>query len=201
MALSGARDENPQVNHSLVQQDVDRLHAAGPGKMGTDEIGICGILLQRSDPHLRALAQAYQSKHRRTLSQAMASEFSGHMKDALIYIARYAEADGQGVQRDAEMIEESMSGMGTKDERLIWRIVRAHWNRARFEAVKQAYQGMYGKSMRKRVEGETTGKYEVSRKCRVDDSRARADHVHLTLPANARHFDRRLRATLLDREC
>jgi annexin A7/11 len=93
---------------------------------------------------------------------SMASEFSGHMKDALIYIARYSENDGQGIQRDAELLEAAMSGMGTKDERLIWRIVRLHWNRPRFEAVKQAYQGLYGKSLRKRVEGETTGKYEVS---------------------------------------
>jgi annexin A7/11 len=92
----------------------------------------------------------------------MASEFSGHMKDALIYVARYFEADGQGIQRDAELLDSAMSGMGTKDERLIWRIVRAHWNRPRFEAVKQAYQRLYGKSLRKRVEGETTGKYEVS---------------------------------------
>ena len=176
MALSGARDENPQVNHSLVQNDVDRLHAAGAGKMGTDEIGICGILLQRSDPHLRALAQAYASRYKRTLSQAMSSEFSGHMKDALIYVARYAEADGQGVQRDAELLEAAMSGMGTKDERLIWRIVRAHWNRARFEAVKQAYQGMYGKSLKKRVEGETTGKYEVSLE-RGDDGCRRWDQL------------------------
>jgi annexin A7/11 len=70
MALSGAREESPQVDHSLVQADVERLHAAGAGKMGTDEIAICGILMQRSEAHLKALAVAYQGRYRRTLSQA-----------------------------------------------------------------------------------------------------------------------------------
>lgn len=40
------------------------------------------------------------------------------MKDALLYIAEAAERDGQGVDRDAIMIERAMAGMGTKDERL-----------------------------------------------------------------------------------
>jgi annexin A7/11 len=35
MALSGARDENPYVNHQQVEQDVDTLYRAGPGKIGT----------------------------------------------------------------------------------------------------------------------------------------------------------------------
>ena len=40
------------------------------------------------------------------------------MQDGLYYIARGAEMDGQGVVRDVELLEASMAGMGTKDERL-----------------------------------------------------------------------------------
>ncbi len=40
------------------------------------------------------------------------------MRDALLYIVRGAEMDGQGVVRDAEMMEAAMAGMGTKDERM-----------------------------------------------------------------------------------
>ena len=46
------------------------------------------------------------------------SEFSGHMRDALLHIARKFEGDGDGVQRDADLLEAAMAGMGTKDERL-----------------------------------------------------------------------------------
>lgn len=35
MALSGQRDESPYLNHQLVQQDVETLYRAGPGKIGT----------------------------------------------------------------------------------------------------------------------------------------------------------------------
>lgn len=40
------------------------------------------------------------------------------MRDSLLYIAQGAEGDGRGVNRDVEMLEASMSGAGTKDERL-----------------------------------------------------------------------------------
>lgn len=48
----------------------------------------------------------------------MLNEFSGHMQDGLYYIARAAEMDGRGIVRDTEVLESSMEGMGTKDERL-----------------------------------------------------------------------------------
>ncbi|WVQ75133.1 hypothetical protein IAR50_004742 [Cryptococcus sp. DSM 104548] len=160
MALSGQRDESPYLDNNRVQQDVQTLYRAGPGKIGTDEIAICGILSSRSPAHLRAIAQAFPMAHRTQLSQMINSEFSGHMRDALYYIARGAEMDGDGVVRDAELLQAAMAGMGTKDERLCYRLARAHWNRPRFNAIKSQYQGLYNKSLRRAVEGETTGKYE-----------------------------------------
>lgn len=40
------------------------------------------------------------------------------MRDALLFIANRYEADGDGVVRDADLLEAAMAGMGTKDERL-----------------------------------------------------------------------------------
>jgi annexin A7/11 len=48
--------------------------------------------------------------------------------------------------------------MLTRDR--IYRIVRAHWNRQRFGAIKAEYQRLYRSSLDRRVKGETTGKYE-----------------------------------------
>jgi len=45
-------------------------------------------------------------------------EFSGHMKSGLLYLVKAYENDGQGIARDVEYLEDAMSGMGTKDERL-----------------------------------------------------------------------------------
>jgi len=97
------------------------------------------------------------------------------MKDGLLYLVKSYENDGQGVARDVEYLEGAMSGMGTKDERLyvitlgfprlwltnrIYRLLRCHWNRPKFAQVKAQYQTRYRTTLRKRVEGETTGKYE-----------------------------------------
>lgn len=82
------------------------------------------------------------------------------MRDGLLHVARFAENDGEGVVRDANLLEAAMAGMGTKDERLCYRLVRASWNRPRFAAVKNAYQQLHSRTLKRRVEGETSGKYE-----------------------------------------
>jgi len=160
MALAANRDETEYVDQAKVQADVRALYEAGAGKMGTDEITICGIIVTRSHAHLRALAHAYPPAHGgRKLSKALVSEFSGHMDTALRFVATGVEDDGYGIHRDAHLIEDAMRGMGTKDERLIYRIIRAHWNRARFDAIKQLYHQKHGKTLLARVRSETSGDY------------------------------------------
>ena len=106
---------------------------------GTDSCHIsASIIVTHSLAHLRALAQTYLQKHKRKLSTGVAfvecpsmaeclmlplsaainREFSGHMDEALQFIASSTESDGYGVHRDTDMLEESMKGMGTKDEHL-----------------------------------------------------------------------------------
>jgi annexin A7/11 len=82
------------------------------------------------------------------------------MQDGLYYIARAAEMDGQGIVRDVEVLYSSMEGMGTKDERLCYRLIRLSWNKPRFAAIKSQFQATYRKSLVSAVKGETTGKYE-----------------------------------------
>jgi annexin A7/11 len=122
---------------------------------------ICGILISRSTPHLQAVAQAYQHHYHTSLSSMIKSEFSGHMETALLFIVNTALPGPPGISRDAQLIEESMAGMGTKDERLIYRVVRAHWDRMRFEEVKRVYAATQSKKgLYSRVDGETSGDYK-----------------------------------------
>ena len=101
-----------------------------------------------------------------------------------------SKRDGQGIWRDAKLLEKSMAGLGTKDAQLIYRsvssflilllflcfsftdsdkiawiilinrLVRAHWNPSRLEAIKTAYKQRYGKTLEARVKGETSGDYQ-----------------------------------------
>ncbi|KAF4576327.1 hypothetical protein EYR36_001073 [Pleurotus pulmonarius] len=161
MAMNASRvPDNVPVNPQQVAADVDQLYNAGVGRKGTNEMVFCEIMVNRSGPHLAAISAAYHAKYKMTLTRAIKKEFSGHMKDALLYIAEGAKREGRGVWRDAKLLERSMAGLGTKDERLVWRIVRAHWDRQRLEAIKASYQAKYKKSLAARVKGETSGDYQ-----------------------------------------
>ena len=205
MAMSGQRDENPYVNQQQVQQDVEALYRAGQGKIGTvsrlrefilhladqqDEIGVCGILLSRSDAHLQALAQAFPQRHRKSLSQMYVTYHAGHVTSltsqgrfrVLGTYARWSLVSCEDVRerrtRNSKRCRVSRScnvwygyeGRATvgffshiTDSRLtgrIYRLLRCHWNRPKFASIKSQYQTRYRTTLRKRVEGETTGKYE-----------------------------------------
>ena len=205
MAMSGQRDENPYVNQQQVQQDVEALYRAGQGKIGTvsrlsefilhladqqDEIGVCGILLSRSDAHLQAIAQAFPQRHRKSLSQMYVTSHVEHMtmltsQGRLRVLGTYARRSFLPCQdvrerrtRNSEGCRVSRSchvGYGDQgratvgyishitNSRLtgrIYRLLRCHWNRPKFASIKSQYQTRYRTTLRKRVEGETTGKYE-----------------------------------------
>ncbi|KAJ3719908.1 hypothetical protein C8R42DRAFT_672136 [Lentinula raphanica] len=156
--------ENYPVDHQLVEQDVKSLYKAGQGKIGTDEITFCDIIINRSRPHLAALCDAYARKYK-SLTKVIKSEFSGHMRQTLLFIVegakpKHAMEFGPGVWRDAKLLEKSMKGLGTKDKQLVRRIVRYHWDKPRFEAIKAAYHKKYRKSLEGRVAGETSGDYK-----------------------------------------
>jgi hypothetical protein len=50
---------------------------------------------------------------------------SGQLEFSLLYLMHGAKSkrDGQGIWRDAKLIEKSMAGLGTKDAQLIYRFV------------------------------------------------------------------------------
>lgn len=59
----------------------------------------------------------------------------------------------------ADLFESSMSGVGTNDEMLIRLAIRFRHPQVLIN-LKKAYLQKYGKSLVKRIEGETSGDYE-----------------------------------------
>jgi annexin A7/11 len=158
MVLTGRRDEeNMMVDRGRIGQDVQQLYNASAGRMGTDEIAVCGILLSRSDNYLRQLNDAYRQAYRASIPDMIKSEFSGHMKEGLLHAV---EGAIDRAVRDANLLEASMAGLGTKDERLAYRIVRMHWDRQHMQRVKQVYAQLHHKDLIKRIKGETSGDFE-----------------------------------------
>lgn len=151
-----AEDAAPVVQ-AEIDRDVSDLYTATEGKVGTDEIKVCSIFSIRNDNQLRAIAYAYQQKYARNLEEVIRKEFSGHMEDALLFQLRHAL---DKYMHQAQLLEDAMAGMGTKDALLVARVVRAHWDRNNMANVRAAYEKRYHRSLASRIKGETSGDYE-----------------------------------------
>lgn len=80
------------------------------------------------------------------------------------------EDEAPGVWRDAKLLEKCMKGIGTRNDLLTMRIIRAHWDPSYMEAVKAMYFRLYNKTLRSRVEGETNGLYRQILVALIDGS-------------------------------
>ncbi|KAL2758900.1 hypothetical protein ACRALDRAFT_1080537 [Sodiomyces alcalophilus JCM 7366] len=159
MVLSATRAEDAApVVPAQVDQDVMDLYRATEGKLGTDEMIVCSILTSRNDNQIRAIAHAYEQKFRKSLEQVIKSEFSGHMEDALLFQLRHGM---DKYMHAAKLLEDAMKGLGTKDHLLVSRVVRFHWDKNFLSNVLGAYQQRYGKTLAKRIYGETSGDYRL----------------------------------------
>ena len=78
------------------------------------------------------------------------------MKDALLFQLRHSV---DKYMHAAQLFEDAMAGMGTKDELLVGRVVRYHWDRNELANIKGAYQQRFRRSLASRIKGETSGDY------------------------------------------
>ncbi|KZF21665.1 putative annexin [Xylona heveae TC161] len=163
MVLSAQRDEeSPHINPQLVDQDANQLHQAIKGKLdktgnGNKQQSVCHIMTKRSDGHLRAVAHHYERTYHKSLEEAIKKEFTGHMEHALLHILRGAT---DRAMRDAVLLEDCMRGLGTRDDLLVQRVVRVHWDRDHMRQVRGAYKHRYNKELATRIAKETSGDYE-----------------------------------------
>lgn len=160
IALQGRWEDNGHVDPNMLHHDVSQL--ANNMRLGfTDELLVCSIIFRRSPTYIQALCNQFKASQRSSLTKQIKQHFSGHLQDALLYAVEGGKRDPQGIWRDAKMLEKAMAGVGTKDHQLIYRLIRAHWDRARFEQIKHAYQMKYRKS-------EWGGPYSLCRSSRAE---------------------------------
>lgn len=157
MALDAQREDDwVQPRHETVIRNVQLLRSATKG-LGTDEVQVFLVFTRSNDAHIRAIAQEYERLHKKSLQKLIKEEFSGHQRQALTYIV-----DGalNKVARDARLLEDAMAGIGTKNDLLISRLVRIHWDPQHLAAVKREYFNIYHRDLGARIKGETSGNYE-----------------------------------------
>lgn len=158
MIVAGRRAEDSHpVNQQEIEQAVTELQSSLGGFVGKNTAQVCQILTSKNDAQLRAIAQSYQQRYQKPLDSVIKSAFSGHMENALRLLVHRAT---NRAEAEAVRLEESMAGLGTKDELLVQRVVRCHWNRQFMNSVSNEYKKVYKKDLIKRIEGETRGDYE-----------------------------------------
>ncbi|KAL5412911.1 hypothetical protein PMIN04_009648 [Paraphaeosphaeria minitans] len=156
IAARRAEDSSPTMPQA-VEQDVTELQRGMGNMISKNASSVCDLLFTRNDAQVRAIAQSYQQRFHEPLVKTLKSKFSGHMEDALVLLVERAI---DRAEAEATRLEDSMAGLGTKDELLVQRVVRCHWDHGLMRAVSDAYQRKYGKSLVRRIEGETRGDYE-----------------------------------------
>ncbi|KAK6349118.1 hypothetical protein TWF730_009875 [Orbilia blumenaviensis] len=158
MVISATRtEEGAGVNPTNVTAEVKALHNATEGRMGTDETEVSRIFVKSNDATILAIATEYERTYHVSVESLIKSEFSGHQKEALLYILRGVQ---DKAKRDAELIEGTMKGIGTKNEELAFRLIAAHWIPGAVPAIKASYSRLYGKDLVARVRDETSGDFE-----------------------------------------
>jgi annexin A7/11 len=156
IAARRTEDSHP-VNPQEIEQAVTELQSGMGGFVGKNTAQICQILTSKNDAQIKAIAQLYQQRYQKSLDTQIKSSFSGHMEDALrLLVARATNR----AEAEAIRLEESMAGMGTKDNLLVQRVVRCHWNQQFMNAVSAEFKRVVKKDLVKRIEGETRGDYE-----------------------------------------
>ncbi|KAJ5482783.1 hypothetical protein N7539_006229 [Penicillium diatomitis] len=158
MVLRATRHEDSvSLNPQSIEAEVRTIHDSTAARMVNNVTEVCGIFARSSNAELREISRAFEARYHASLEKHIEKEFAGHMEDALLHMLRTAT---NPAMRDAILLEECMAGMGTKDEKLVIRVVRAHWDRQHKDQVKRAYHHRYGRDLIDRVQGETSGDYK-----------------------------------------
>ncbi len=160
-SAQGANGQGGPVNHQMIQQDLATLNQTLHGGGNVDSQLLASIIFARSPIHLYTLQQAFlqSSSAHAPLTRLIKLRLSGHLQDALCYALEGAKKDLSGCHRDAKWLHKAMAGAGTKDQQLIDRLLRAHWDKARFGALKQAYEKKYRKRLEVDIAGDTSGDF------------------------------------------
>ncbi|KAH7715815.1 CBN-NEX-2 protein [Aphelenchoides avenae] len=153
--LCAARDESHHVDTHKANEDAHALLRAGEQRAGTDESVFNKIFAVQSFSQLRHIFEEYQKVTNHPIDTAIEKEFNGDARaafEALVKVVR------NRIAFFAEQLHNSMKGLGTRDTDLIRLVVsRAEID---LEDIRHEYQKLYGISLEKAIQDETSGAYK-----------------------------------------
>ncbi|KAG8167964.1 hypothetical protein KVR01_003653 [Diaporthe batatas] len=147
-----------ELDYDLVRSDVHTLHKAVKAEKG-GETAMIGIVVMRSDSHLREILRVYNDEYRANFARD-ALKKSGNLVGELL--AHILNGVINKPVRDALLVHHALTASkkdGLRRELLTSRLVRFHWDRLHLSAIKRAYSERYGKDMMEAVRDGTSGEW------------------------------------------
>ncbi|CAK9214453.1 unnamed protein product [Sphagnum troendelagicum] len=133
-----------------LQEDCSALRQAFRG-IGCDEKKVISILGHRTQAQRLAIADAYQRQFGENLSKRLKSELHSNLERAvLLWMMNAAD-------RDAVLLRDSTSGLGTKDTALIGIVCTR--TPSQLYIIKQAYYNLYHRTLEHAIDADTSGNY------------------------------------------
>lgn len=165
---------NYGLDKHLLQDDVKDLHKAVRSEKG-GETAMINIIVVRSDDHLREVLRLYESSYRSNFAREMLKK-SGN----LVVRPQHSSSGTRLTISQGELLAHILNGVINKPVRdalllnhaltlsksdsirtelLISRLVRYHWDRQHFEAIKREYRNRYGTDLQRAVADGTKGEW------------------------------------------
>ena len=153
--LQCARDESFKVDNNVCKEKAESLYKAGEGKMGTNEKVFYDILIKSNPSEITIINDEYSKLSKKTLIQAIESEFSGKVKKLLKTVV-YAIINPS--EYFATRVRDAIKGAGTKDT-LLMRILISR-DEVDMNQIKECYKKLYDRDMVNDIKNDLSGDYK-----------------------------------------
>lgn len=151
----GCRSEDEEVDEDMANEDAQALIEAGEAQWGTDESRFNVVLASRSYSHLIHVFDLYESMSEKNIEEAIESEMSGDVKDAMLAIIKCVRSK---TKYYCERLYNSMKGAGTDDRTLIRVIVSR--SEIDLRVIEDYFVEQYEQTVSQFIEDDCSGDYK-----------------------------------------
>jgi annexin A7/11 len=151
----GERDEHGHVDSHKANLDAHKLFHAGGQSKGIDQAVFNEILTSQNYSQLCRVFEEYEKIANHSIDTGIEKEFKGDMRAALLSIVKSIR---NRTAYFAELLYNSMKGLGTRDTDLIRLIVSR--SEIDLRDISQAYHQRYEKSLEDAIKSECSGAYK-----------------------------------------
>ncbi|XP_065213023.1 annexin B10-like isoform X2 [Planococcus citri] len=155
LIVTGVRNPPGNIDESSAQALAEELYNAGEGTAGTKEEVFNRILSHESYDQLALIFEKYKSVSGHTIEQALNSEVSGDLKEAMLAVVECVQSPPEYF---AKQLKKAVEGAGTDDSSLI-RIIVSRCD-IDLENIKQEYERIYDITLESSIKSETSGDYK-----------------------------------------